>query len=119
MSERRAVFSRTAALQDQWVGQDRRKAKEPIDRAEFEGEIKGIHIRLDDQDGVLKSIHGALFDKDDTGQHKHIGLIVMFEEINNHMKVVCNFARWFKWAVVSLGTIAGGYLAISKAMGWS
>tara|TARA_R110000868_G_C10592522_1_gene739724 strand:+ start:93 stop:377 length:285 start_codon:yes stop_codon:yes gene_type:complete len=61
----------------------------------------------------LKTINTALFAKDSDNEHEQVGLMVTARNIDKHITVTCNFARWGIAAAVGIT----GLIAFVHAVG--
>lgn len=85
---------------------------------EFRAESKDYRCQ---QAKKLDSIHTAVFAKDDNNEFGMIGIQVIMQKFNQHLDMLCSFARIGKktlkflfWLITS----AGGAVAAAKAAGW-
>ncbi len=71
---------------------DRRRSPDYVTKGQFTDAMGGIHDRLDKQDGKLETL----------------------DQINTHMRVMCNLAKW-AWKVIGGLAVV---LPVGRAMGW-
>jgi hypothetical protein len=69
-----------------------RRRQDYVTKVDFSDAIEGIHTRLDKQDGKLDTL----------------------DQINTHMRVMCNLAKW-GWKVIGVLAVV---LPAGRAMGW-
>jgi hypothetical protein len=74
------------------MAEERRRNTEYVTKPQFFTGMDGIHKRLDAQDDKLD----------------------MLDDINTHMRVICNIAKW-GWKVA---TLVGAVLVFGHQMGW-
>jgi hypothetical protein len=106
---------------EDWVdrdgGQDRRQPGH-VTRREFTDFVHHFADYRDETKGVLDQITTALFAEDDQNQNKQPGLMHTARNIDNHIRTVCNIAKWIFRSIVGLLTIGAPTVAIGKALGW-
>ena len=99
-----------------YTGVDRRQNGESLKRGEFSsfaGEIRG---RLDNQDTTLKRLDTAMFSKDSDNEHGVPGVMVVMQKIDQHIDVVCAWARTVKKALKWVGVVATTIGAVAGAV---
>lgn len=79
---------------------------------------KRIRAELADNSRATNEMHTALFAKDDNNDLGITGLVVGMQTVLKHVEVVCNIARFLKWAVVGTGGIAAAAVPFGKIFGW-
>lgn len=80
--------------------------------AKFEGFMDSCQAQINTLDTAVANntrltdeVHTALFAKDANNKFEMPGLMVSMDKVLNHVKVMCNIAKFFKWlAVTGLAT---------------
>ena len=107
-----------------YTGRDRRQVREAVGRAEFNTFAGDMGRRLDSQDVTLRRLDTAMFAKGSDNEHGVPGVMVVVQKIDQHIDVVCAWAKTARkvlkfgfWIIGALGTTAGALVA-ARAAGW-
>ena len=107
-----------------YTGRDRRQVREAVGRAEFNTFAGDMGRRLDSQDVTLKRLDAAMFSKDSDNEHGVPGVMVVVQKIDQHIDVVCAWAKTIKRAIKWVGVVAttigavAGAAYYGRAAGW-
>lgn len=101
--ERRASFSR--------------RVDDSVARSEFHEFQEETRRYRCEQGKTLKSIHTALFAKNEDNEHGQAGLMTTAKNIDHHITAVCNIAKWLKHAFLAASAIIVAGIGAAKALG--
>ncbi len=79
---------------------------------------RGIREELSKNTRTIGEIHVALFAQDEHNEFGMTGLVTNMQRVVRHTEVVCNLARFCKWAVVGALSMLAPALAALHYLGW-
>lgn len=95
-----------------------RRTDDSVARSEFHEFQEETRRYRCEQGKTLKSIHTALFAKNEDNEHGQAGLMTTAKNIDQHITAICNIAKWAWRAAVAILAVGTPMAAMGKALGW-